>query len=315
MKKDLIDLQDLTQKELFQLFELAKKLKKDPLQPLLVGKTLGLIFKKSSTRTRVSFEVGISQLGGDSIFLDADELQLGRGETVSDTAKVLSRYLSAIVIRTYAHDEIVEFSKSASIPIINGLTDTSHPCQILCDLFTILEKRGSLKDLKVVYIGDGANNMAHTWLVGAAMTGIKLVIAAPPSYWPKSEAVRTAVKLSSVGSSFFEATRDPIAAVRDADIIYTDVWVSMGQESENKKRLKDLANYQINEELLKAAPKAAWVMHCLPAHRGEEITDGVMEHPQSIVFDQAENRLHTQKALMVMLMDSQNQKSKIKNQN
>lgn len=304
MKKDFIDIQDLTEKEIFELFELTKKLKTKPIQPLLTGKTLGLIFKKSSTRTRVSLEVGMSQLGGHSIFLETKDLQVGRGESIEDTSKVLSRYLDGVVIRTYEHREVVDFAKSSTIPVINGLTDSSHPCQILCDLFTIYEKRGTFKDLKIAYVGDGANNMALTWVLGAAMMGIKFVIAAPPNYWPDPEVVRTAVRLSKTGQSFFEVTKDVQSAVRNADVIYTDVWVSMGQEKENAKRLKELAGYQVNDALLRLASENALIMHCLPAHRGEEITDSAIDGPHSIVFDQAENRLHTQKALMVMLMGS-----------
>jgi ornithine carbamoyltransferase len=301
VKKDFIDILDLDEKEMFELFDLAKKLKDQPVQSLWIGRTLGLLFTKSSTRTRVSFEVGAFQLGGHAIYLDTQALQIARGEPLSDTAKVLSRYLDAIVIRTYQHQELIEFAENASIPVINGLTDDSHPCQIICDLFTIFEKRSRLKDLKVVYIGDGANNMAHTWILGAAMMGMKLVIAAPPKYWPNPEIIRRAVKLSALGQSFFEVTQDVASAVREADVLYTDVWVSMGQESENEKRLKDLKGYQINEALLKSASKDVLVMHCLPAHRGEEISAEVIDGTKSIVFDQAENRLHTQKALLLML--------------
>lgn len=301
MKKDFIDILDLTEKEIYELFDLTKKLKAQPVQTLWVGKTLGLLFTKSSTRTRVSFEVGAFQLGGHSIYLDTQALQLARGEPISDTAKVLSRYLSAIVIRTYRHQDVVEFAQNSTIPVVNGLTDDLHPCQALCDLFTIFEKRGRVKDLKVVYVGDGANNVAHTWILAAAMMGMKLVVAAPPNYWPNPDVVRKAVKISSLGQSFFEVTRDVTAAVRQADVLYTDVWVSMGQEKENEKRLKDLAGYQINEALLKSASKDVLVMHCLPAHRGEEIAAEVIDGAKSIVFDQAENRLHTQKALLLML--------------
>jgi len=301
VKKDFIDILDLTEKEIYELFDLTKKLKAQPVQTLWAGKTLGLLFTKSSTRTRVSFEVGASQLGGHSIYLDTQSLQLARGEPISDTAKVLSRYLSAIVIRTYRHQDVVEFAQNSTIPVVNGLTDDLHPCQALCDLFTIFEKRGRVKDLKVVYVGDGANNVAHTWILAAAMMGMKLAVAAPPSYWPNPDVVRKAVKISSSGQGFFEVTKDVASAVRQADVIYTDVWVSMGQEKENEKRLKDLAGYQVNESLLKSAPKEALVMHCLPAHRGEEISAGAIDGAQSIVFDQAENRLHTQKALLLML--------------
>jgi len=302
MKKDLIALQDLSQKEIFSLLELTKKLKDNPIQPLLAGKNLGLLFTKSSTRTRVSFEVGIFQLGGHSIFLDVNGLQIARGETLEDTAKVLSRYLDGIVIRTYDHQELVKFAQAATMPVINGLTDDLHPCQILSDLFTMYEKLGKVEGLKIAYVGDGANNMVNTWLAGAAMMNMKISIAAPPAYWPSPEYVKAAVKLSNCGSSFLEVTQDVTSAVRDADVIYTDVWVSMGQEKEKEKRLKDLAKYQLNGELLKRTGKNTLVMHCLPAHRGEEIADDMVDGPQSVIFDQAENRLHAQKALMLMLM-------------
>ena len=304
MKRDFLSLTDLNQKEIARVLELSRKLKKDPIQSILAGKSLGLVFTKSSTRTRVSFEVGISQLGGHSFFLDTQGLQLTRGESLVDTARVLSRYLNGVVIRTYRHQDIVDFAKHASIPVINGLTDDLHPCQILSDLFTIQEKLGRLEGLKIVYVGDGANNMAATWLFGAAMTGIRLKVAAPQGYWPDPKYIREAMKVSTIGQEFFEVTQDVKSAVRDADVIYTDVWVSMGQENEKEKRLKDLVRYQVNEALLSAAKPSTLVMHCLPAHRGEEITDAVVDRPDSVIFDQAENRLHVQKALMVMLMGS-----------
>ncbi len=305
MKKDFLAFEDFTQEEILRLLDLAQKLKANPIQPLLSGKILGLFFTKSSTRTRVSFEAGMIQLGGHSIFLDSQGLQLGRGETIADTARVLSGYLDGLVIRTYAHQDVVEFAKNATIPIINGLTDALHPCQILADLLTIKEKRGDVKDLTIAYVGDGANNMAHTWLFAAAVMGMKFKIAAPPEYWPDPDCVRQAVKLSSNGSRFFEATKDPLIAAQGADIIYTDVWVSMGQEKENEKRLKVLAPYQVNKNLVKAAGKDVLVMHCLPAHRGEEISAEIIEGPNSVIFEEAENRLHSQKALMVMLMGKQ----------
>lgn len=302
MKKDFIDFQDLAVADVFELFDLTRKFKAEPIQPLLTGKTLGLLFTKSSTRTRVSFEIGMTQLGGHSIFLDIQSLQTSRGESPQDTAKVFSRYLDAIVIRTYDHKDVLDFARVASIPVINGLTDDSHPCQILSDLFTIYEKRGNLKELTVTYVGDGCNNVVHTWIMAGALMGFKVVIAAPPKYWPNPEVIRAAVKLSSMGSKFIEVTQDQETAVRAADVIYTDVWVSMGHEKEEEKRRKDLKGYQINEGLLKKASKEVMVMHCLPAHRGDEITDGAMDGPQSVIFDQAENRLHVQKALLVKLM-------------
>ncbi|MDP3981290.1 MAG: ornithine carbamoyltransferase [Chlamydiota bacterium] len=302
MKKNLLSIGDLTQQEIFQLIELATKLKKKPIQSLLTGKTLGILFTKSSTRTRVSFEVGIFQLGGYAIFLEPQTLQLQRGETIEDTVRVLSRYLNAIVVRTYEHDELKAIAQASDIPVINGLTDRFHPCQVLSDLLTIKEKRGTLEDLHVIFVGDGCNNIAHSWLMASALLGIQLTVASPPAYWPDSEIVRNAVKLSSQGSSFFQATSDLEGSIKDADVVYTDVWVSMGQEQEREKRLKDLAPYQLNAKLLSQAKKDVLVMHCLPAHRGEEITDEILDGPNSIIYDQAENRLHMQKAIMLELM-------------
>jgi ornithine carbamoyltransferase len=263
----------------------------------LLGKSIGLLFDKTSTRTRISFQTGIYQLGAQPIYINTKELQLGRGETIEDTARVLSRYLHGIVIRTYAHSTIEKLASNATIPVINGLTDLHHPCQALADMMTILEKKGRLKDVRVAYIGDG-NNVANSLLEAALLTGIDLVLACPNGYEPDS---RIYEKVRSGGAKV-KVVVDPCEAVKDADVIYTDVWVSMGQEREVERRKQIFRDYQVNRELLSLAKPDAIVMHCLPAHRGEEITDDVIDSPQSVVIDQAENRLHTQKALLEMLI-------------
>lgn len=300
--KDLISIQDLSFKEIQEIFSLTKKLKKKNAPDCLKGKTLGMIFEKSSTRTRVSFEVGMLQLGGHAIFLSSRDIQIGRGESVEDTAKVLSGYLDGIVLRTYSHQEIVEFAKVATIPVINGLSDMLHPVQVLCDLYTLLEVKGKIKPLKVVYIGDGANNMAHSWLVGAAKCGIHFVLCSPTAYQPNAEVVNHAKGEAKKSKAKIVIESDPGLAVQGADVIYTDTWVSMGQEAEKPHRLKILAPYQVNQTLIKKAKKNVSVMHCLPAHRGDEISANVADGPNSIIFQQAENRLHVQKAILALLM-------------
>lgn len=303
--KDLISIQDISKKELTDLLYLTKrvKTKSHKFVAALSGKTLGLLFNKPSTRTRVSFEAGMQQLGGSTIFMSEREIQIGRGESIPDTARVLSRYIQAIVIRTYAHNTIVEFAQNASIPVINGLTDLLHPCQILADIFTIKEKKPRLPDINLAYIGDGANNIANSWLLAAAKTGINLKIATPQAYQPKAEILEQAqAEIRKHKSGTIEITADPQAAARDADILYTDVWVSMGQDKQQEEKLTHFKPYQINQELLKQAKTDALVMHCLPAHPGKEITKEVLYSPQSIIFDQAENRLHLQKALLLTLL-------------
>ncbi|HRZ87396.1 MAG TPA: ornithine carbamoyltransferase [bacterium] len=301
MKKDLISLADLSLADIEKILALAAKLKRRNQPKLLRDKALGLIFKKSSTRTRVSFEVAIRQLGGYSTFLRTEDVQIGRGESIADTAKVLSRYLNGIVIRTFDHNEIVEFAKNASIPVINGLTDLSHPCQVLCDLFTILERKKRLQGLKVAYIGDGSNNMAHSWIYAAIKAGIELTIATPKKY-PPSAAVQKAVRAFTSQKGRFTVTVDPQAAALGADVLYTDVWVSMGQEKERDEKIRAFRPYQVNAQLVALAKRDCMVMHCLPAHRGEEITADVIDGKHSVVFDQAENRLHVQKAILALLM-------------
>jgi ornithine carbamoyltransferase len=292
---------DWSREELLEVLDLADELKR--LQQareehhLLPGRTLGMIFQKPSTRTRVSFEVGIYQLGGTGLYLSAGDLQLGRGETIKDTAVVLSRYLDAIMIRTFAQSDVEELAANASIPVINGLTDSAHPCQALADVMTIRERFGRLEGLKVVYLGDG-NNVCASLMVACAKLGMEFVAATPPAYRPDAEVVRIARETGGT----VELVDDPRAAVGGADVLYTDVWTSMGQEEERERRLKDLAGFGIDSELVKQAADNAIVLHCLPAHYGEEITEDVLYGPKSAVWDQAENRLHAQKALMVLVI-------------
>lgn len=302
MKKDLLRLDDFSREELDFFLQRAGELKKWQKEGVnykpLTGKTLGMIFEKSSTRTRLSFEVGMYQLGGMAIFMSTRDIQLGRGETVADTARIMSRYLDGVMIRTFGQEMVEEFARHASIPVINGLTDLLHPCQILSDLFTIMEKRGSYEGITVAYIGDG-NNVANSWLDAACVLPIRLHMACPEGYEPDGEIIRKAMEKAG---ERINLGRDPRKAVSQADVIYTDVWTSMGQEKEAEIRKKHFQGYQINEELLSLAPPQVMVMHCLPAHRGEEITYEVMEGPHSVVFDQAENRLHVQKAILEILM-------------
>jgi ornithine carbamoyltransferase len=292
---------DWSRDELLEVLDLADDLKR--LQQareehhLLPGRTLGMIFQKPSTRTRVSFEVGIYQLGGTGLYLSAGDLQLGRGETIKDTAVVLSRYLDAIMIRTFAQSDVEELAANASIPVINGLTDSAHPCQALADVMTIRERFGRLEGLKVVYLGDG-NNVCASLMVACAKLGMEFVAATPPDYRPEEEAIRIAREAGGT----VELVDDPRAAVAGADVLYTDVWTSMGQEEERERRLQDLAGFGINADLVKQAGDTAIVLHCLPAHYGEEITEDVLYGPQSAVWDQAENRLHAQKALMALVI-------------
>ncbi|HVO68331.1 MAG TPA: ornithine carbamoyltransferase [Syntrophales bacterium] len=302
MKKDLLSVYDLDRVDFEIVFEKAhnlKKMLKDgvPYTPLS-GKTLGMIFEKSSTRTRISFEVGIYQLGGMALFLSNRDTQLGRGEDIADTARVMSRYLDAAVIRTYSQMFVQEFARYATIPIINGLTDQQHPCQILCDLFTVIEKKGSYEGLKVAYVGDG-NNVANSWIDAAARLPFQLSMACPNKYEPDADILARGMKGAELGITVH---RNPVDAVKNADVVYTDVWTSMGQEAEKEERTKIFRSYQVNKELLARAREDVIVMHCLPAHRGEEITDDVIDGPHSVVIDQAENRLHVQKAIMEILM-------------
>jgi len=303
--RDLLTLADYTKEEIQMLLDLAVQLKKRQKEgkttPLLSGKTLGMIFEKSSTRTRVSFEVGMYQLGGQALFLSRNDLQLGRGETIADTARVLSRYLDGIMIRTFGHEKAVELARFATIPVINGLTDDYHPCQVLADLLTILEKKGTLDGVKLAYVGDG-NNMAHSLMQAGAIMGMRVAVATPTGYEPKREVVDFSRKMAVLSGGEVTITHSPEEAVAEADVVYTDVWASMGQEQEAQQRLQDFRGYQVDERLMKRAKADALFMHCLPAHRGEEVSDEVADGPQSVIFDQAENRLHAQKAVLAALM-------------
>lgn len=303
--KDLISLHDLSSDEVKGLLELGLKLKKELKSGIehhiLKGKTLGMIFTKSSTRTRVSFEVGMTQLGGYPLFLSSNDIQLGRGETIHDTAKVLERYLDGIMIRTYAHSDVIELAEEANIPVINALTDLLHPCQVLADLMTTYEHKGKLEGLKLAYIGDG-NNMAHSLMYGCAKVGMDCAIAAPKGYECNSEVVENAKADFKASGRTLILTEDPVEAIKNADVVYTDTWVSMGQESEKAERQKIFMPYQVNKELFKNADNDAVFMHCLPAYRGFEVTEDVIDGPHSVIFDEAENRLHAQKAVMATLM-------------
>lgn len=303
--KDLISLADLTKEEIEQIFKTTELLKLQAkmgeFPPILKGKTLGMIFQKNSTRTRVSFEVGMYQLGGYALFLSTNDLQLGRGETIADTAQVLSRYVDGIMIRAYNHNDVVELAKYANVPVINALTDYSHPCQVLADLFTAYEKKGNLKGLKLTYVGDG-NNMANSLLFGCAKVGMNVTCACPAGYEPAPEVVAKAKAIATESGSIVEISNDPMDAAKDADVLYTDVWVSMGQEKEQEQRLRDFKIFQINSELVAQANSDVIIMHCLPAVRGLDITDEVMDGPHSVIFDEAENRLHVQKAIMALLI-------------
>lgn len=303
--KSLVSINDLSQEEIWQIFDLSKSLKfkqKSGLpHRLLEGKTLGMIFSKPSTRTRVSFEVGIYQLGGIGMYFSQNDLQLKKSESVPDTAKVLSRFLDGIMIRTFDHQDVIDLAKYSSIPVINGLTDLEHPCQVLSDLFTISEKKGTLKGLKLAFVGDG-NNVAHSLLHGCAAVGMNISVASPEGYKPNNIIVEQALQTAKKTGSKIEILTDPSQAVKDADIIYTDVWASMGQESEASLRRKIFQKYQVNSQLVKNAKSDYLFMHCLPAHRGEEVVDEIADSPNSVIFDEAENRLHVQKAIMALVM-------------
>ncbi|MGA2193583.1 MAG: ornithine carbamoyltransferase, partial [Nitrospirota bacterium] len=298
MKKDLLTIGQLPDDIFWEILNRSKVLKqalqKGVAHRSLEGKTLAMIFEKLSTRTRVSFEVGMCQLGGHGVFLSSADTQLSRGEETRDTARVLSRYVDAIMMRTFAHETVLDMARYASVPVINGLTDTHHPCQVLADLFTVQEKLGALKGLKIAYIGDG-NNMANSLIEGAVKAEMDIALACPEGYEPEPGILESA-RIKGGGASKVELVRSPLMAADGANVLYTDVWASMGQEAEHEKRLKAFSGYQVNSRLLEVARPDVLVMHCLPAHRGEEITDEVIEGSRSVVFDQAENRLHVQKA-------------------
>jgi len=303
---DFLTLDDFNKNDIYKLLDQAlemKKLQKEGIpHPYLKGKTLGMIFEKSSTRTRVSFEVGMKQLGGDGIFLNANDLQLGRGESVSDTAKVLSRYVDGVMIRTFEHNTIEQFAYHADVPIINGLTDMHHPTQVLADLLTIYEYKGTLSNLKLCYIGDGHNNMCHSLLEGAACVGMDVSVATPEGYHPAEEIFEKAKQKAKDNGSQINYTTSPQEAAEQADVVVTDVWASMGQEEEAKQRFEAFRSYQVNSSICEAAKEDFIFLHCLPAHRGEEVTSEIIDGPHSVVFDEAENRLHAQKAILKNLM-------------
>ncbi len=300
MKRDFLTLCDFSPDEVRGTLDRAIALKRgaDKSACPLIGKSIGLIFEKASTRTRISFEAGIYQLGGHPVYINSGETQLGRGETIADTARVLSSYLDGVVIRTFAHERIVEFAANAGMPVVNGLTDTHHPCQVLADMMTIKEKKGRLEGIRIAYIGDG-NNVANSLIEAASMLGLELVLACPEGYEPDPFVLE---KARERAKSEILILREPREAAGRADVIYTDVWVSMGEEKKSEEKKKRFRDFQINEALLACAKPDAIVMHCLPAHRGEEITSAVMDGPQSVVFQQAANRLHTGKAILEKLL-------------
>ena len=303
--KSLASLGDLNKEEIEQILKTSELLKLQSLRgqehPLLKGKTLAMIFEKPSTRTRVSFEVGMWQLGGYALYLSAGDLQLGRGETIGDTARVLSRYVDGIMARVFAHQTILDLVRYSTVPVINGLSDFTHPCQGLADLFTIYEKKGQLFGLKLAYVGDG-NNVAHSLIYGCSKVGMDIALAYPKGHEPESRVISEGREEARRKGRVVTVTNDPVEAVLGADIVYTDVWASMGKEKEHEERVKIFKPYQVNTELVKRAKQDYIFMHCLPAHRGEEVTDEVADSKNSVIFDQAENRLHAQKALMALIM-------------
>ncbi|ENQ3078900.1 ornithine carbamoyltransferase [Bacillus cereus] len=301
--KDILTLEELSQEEIIAIIEFAMYVKKEKTLPLLNGKILGLIFDKHSTRTRVSFEAGMIQLGGYGMFLNGKELQLGRGESIADTAKVLSQYIDGIMIRTFSHAEVEELAKEATIPIINGLTDDHHPCQALADLMTIYEEVKTFKNIKLAYVGDG-NNVCHSLLLASAKVGMNITVATPLGYEANEEIVKRAIEIAKETGATIEITYNAKEAVKEADFIYTDVWMSMGQE-DNKEKYKLFQPYQVNEQLVQEAKSTYRFLHCLPAHREEEVTAEIIDGPQSIVFQQAGNRLHVQKSLLVSLLQDE----------
>lgn len=302
-KKDFLSITDLSVEEIDDILDLGKAVKKDKAKyaDALKGKSIGLIFQKPSNRTRVSFEIGMVQLGGYAIYLGPSEIGMGGRESVKDVAKVLSRYLDGLVARTYKHEDVENLAKYATVPVVNGLSDFGHPCQALSDIFTIKEKFGTFKGITLAYVGD-ANNVLNSLMCAAAKVGLNIKAATPKYYEPLKKAADTARKCAAESGSSIEFTHDPKVAAKGADIIYTDVWVSMGQEKEANKRMKDFKGFQINDNLMKITNKNCLIMHCLPAHRGDEITDSVIDSKNSVVYDQAENRMHIQKVILLKLL-------------
>ncbi len=307
--KDFLSLKEIESSDLELLFKLADKMKKNPGQFLgkLKGKSLALLFQKPSVRTRVSFQVGMAQLGGSAVYMDPQEMPLGERESIKDVARVFSRYCDVVVARTYSHAVVEDFARYASVPVINGLSDSYHPCQTIADLFTIREKFGDLKKINIAYIGD-ANNVLNSLLYGVAKTGANLSVANPRGYEPHEEITKDIKLICKDSGAKITVSNNPFTAIKNAHVIYTDVWVSMGQEKQHDQRLRDFQPFQVNAAIISKAPKDCVFMHCLPAHRGEEITDEVIEHPRSVIFDQAENRMHTQKALIYLLLTRKTKK-------
>jgi len=304
MARNFLSIDDLSTAELAHLLELAEKVKAAPqaYEGRMDGLSVAMIFEKPSTRTRVSFEVGVAELGGHPIALSATELQLGRGETIEDTGRVLSRYVHTVVVRTFGQERLESLARTSTVPVVNALSDFEHPCQCLADLMTIKEKRDRLAGLVLTYVGDG-NNVAHSLLLGGAKAGVTVRVATPPGYEPIPQVVQRAQEIGAVTGGGGEITNDPVEATRDADVLYTDVWASMGQEAEADERPLVFQAYRLDQAAVDRAKPDVIVMHCLPAHRGQEITDEVIDGPHSVVWDQAENRLHTQKALLLWLLD------------
>ncbi|MDO8662268.1 MAG: ornithine carbamoyltransferase [Candidatus Omnitrophota bacterium] len=305
MTKDLVSIKDLSKAEIEELFKLTDQLKKNKnkFSEVLAGKTLALIFQKPSNRTRVSFEVGMFQLGGNSLYLAPNEINLGVRESIADVAKTLSRYVDGIVLRTFEHKNCLEMAKGAGIPVINGLSDFSHPCQALADLYTVKEKLKTFKGVTLAYVGDG-NNVCNSLLFICAKLGVNMNVSSPKGYEPDSTVLKDAKVIAKTAGSLINLLSDPLLAVKNADVIYTDVWASMGQEEEAKERKEAFKDFQVNKDLMKLAKKDVLIMHCLPAHRGEEITDDVLDSRNAVVFDQAENRLHVQKAILIRLLNN-----------
>ena len=304
--KSLISIHDLTPEEVDQIFDVARTLKLERLMgkyvnPILAGKSFAMIFEKPSTRTRLSFDIAMHELGGNPIYLSSNDMQLSRGESIADTARVLSRFVHGIQARVFQHQELVDLAKYGSVPVINGLSDREHPCQVLADLFTVSEKFGMVSGLKMVYMGDGSNNMAHSLMHGCAKVGMDLTICTPSDFLPDPAVMKEAQEDAEMSGSEITVSHDPKTAVVDADVIYTDVWASMGQEAEHKARVQKMMPFQVNKELMSLCEGAIF-LHCLPAHRGEEVTDDVVDAKYSVVFDEAENRLHVQKAILALLM-------------
>jgi ornithine carbamoyltransferase len=303
-RRHFLSLKDWSREEIESLFDLAAGMKADPRtwSEALKGRSLAMVFQKPSTRTRVSFEVGMFQLGGQALFLGANDIQLHRGETVSDTAAVLSRYVDGIMARVFAHQDVLDLARHGTVPVINGLSDLLHPCQALADYFTLRERRGQVAGLKMAYIGDG-NNVCHELMFGAVKLGCPMSVGCPPGYEPNKLIFKSAAReAQKLGSPVPEVTNDPMAAATGADVVYTDVWASMGQEAEQQKRIQAFQGFLVSPQLMSVARPEAVFMHCLPAHRGEEVDPAVIDGPQSVVFDEAENRLHVQKAVLATLM-------------